>query len=470
MSLGPLRWVVVAVAVGLGLAFWGFTIDDAFISLRYGYNLVHHGQLAFNVGEPASLGFSNPFWTLVLAPATWLPEAATIAAAKILGLLAAAVLVYWVATPATWARLFGALLVATNVSVVAYSVGGLETTLFALFVYGGARRWVADGDPRGGAALLALAACTRPEGIVAFALVAVLGKRRALAFRVFILPVGLLALFEIAYFGSIVPLAYFAKPADLLNGALYGLRFLLQLTMVALLVPVVVGTVSGGRWAAACALLATAWLGIVFVEGGDWMPAYRLLVPAVPFLAELAAAGVAPIFRPIQRRVGPRAAALALLVAFAPSFVWAGVQIVSLQPQTREGPRSRRNAAVLADALRARLRSVALVDVGYLAYRSRLRVFDLAGVTEPVVAHAPGGHLDKFIDDVYLAQRDPDAFVLHNRGPDLFAPGSFPVELRLSRGHFLRNRYRYEGAFPYSREYVYHLFVRENLGRARAQP
>ena len=45
------------------LSFWPYTVDDAFISLRYGQNLVHTGALVWNPGEAVE-GFSNPLWTL----------------------------------------------------------------------------------------------------------------------------------------------------------------------------------------------------------------------------------------------------------------------------------------------------------------------------------------------------------------------------------------------------------------------
>ncbi|MCI0452596.1 MAG: hypothetical protein L0Z51_09460, partial [Candidatus Latescibacteria bacterium] len=43
----------------------GFT-DDGFIHLQYAKNLIAHGQLAFNVGEP-SFGTTSPLWVTVLA-------------------------------------------------------------------------------------------------------------------------------------------------------------------------------------------------------------------------------------------------------------------------------------------------------------------------------------------------------------------------------------------------------------------
>ena len=102
------------------LSFWPYTVDDAFISLRYGQNLVAHGELAWNQGEAVE-GFSNPLWTLygAMLVASGAPP---VLGLKLGGLLAALLCV-----PATFglarqlnlgtgAGLVAAAIVATNAS------------------------------------------------------------------------------------------------------------------------------------------------------------------------------------------------------------------------------------------------------------------------------------------------------------------------------------------------------------------
>ena len=63
-------WACVLAFVLLGawnaLGRVAFFIDDAYISLRYAWNLAFHGELSFNLGEHVE-GYSNPTWTVALA-------------------------------------------------------------------------------------------------------------------------------------------------------------------------------------------------------------------------------------------------------------------------------------------------------------------------------------------------------------------------------------------------------------------
>ncbi len=45
--------------------------DDAMISMRYAWNLSHGSGLVWNPGEYVE-GYTNPLWTLVMSPATFL--------------------------------------------------------------------------------------------------------------------------------------------------------------------------------------------------------------------------------------------------------------------------------------------------------------------------------------------------------------------------------------------------------------
>ncbi len=57
---------------------------------------------------------------------------------------------------------------------------------------------------------------------------------------------------------------------------------------------------------------------------------------------------------------------------------------------------------------------VALMDVGIIGYESGLRVLDISGLTEPEIAKAPGGFLDKRYPVESLLAKSPRYFVLVN--------------------------------------------------------
>lgn len=58
-----LPWILCLAGIGLltTLPFWNVKGDDVYITFRYVVNLVEHGQLAYNLGEP-TYGFTSPLW------------------------------------------------------------------------------------------------------------------------------------------------------------------------------------------------------------------------------------------------------------------------------------------------------------------------------------------------------------------------------------------------------------------------
>ena len=59
--LGPML-LGAALLIILSARYWKFTVDDAYISLRYDQNLVRGNGLVYNLGERVE-GFSNLTWT-----------------------------------------------------------------------------------------------------------------------------------------------------------------------------------------------------------------------------------------------------------------------------------------------------------------------------------------------------------------------------------------------------------------------
>jgi hypothetical protein len=140
---------------------------------------------------------------------------------------------------------------------------------------------------------------------------------------------------------------------------------------------------------------------------------------------------------------------------------------VQLPLASAAGRIRREQGGALARLLAAEGDSVALVDIGYLGWASGLRVVDLGGVTDPVIAHARGGHADKEIDLGYLDARDPDLVVFNSRQEPLVGEdgrvelrGAFPVEYRLARSEWLRSGYSLLRVAPYGEGY-YVVFSRE---------
>jgi hypothetical protein len=157
--------------------FFAFSMDDAFISLRYARNLVEGHGLVFNAGERVE-GYSNFSWTILLAlflkaglppieTARWVGVALAAGAALVAARFTRAFEGRW--GPAA---VGAALLVAASTPLAYWSASGMETALFVLLVTAAVDRGLApDVSPRGrrlAPVLFGLAALTRPDGPLFF--------------------------------------------------------------------------------------------------------------------------------------------------------------------------------------------------------------------------------------------------------------------------------------------------------------
>lgn len=331
---------LVAAAVFLALlARAGFLIDDGFIAFRHARNWVELGVPVFNVGVvPPVEGYSDFLWValLALAHAVGLPIPAT---AQVLGALAglAAIIVFVhharrneriTGTPLVLATL----LVATAPAFVVWASGGLETSLFTLLVLAlytvlvGVEREVVSGLVGG---VLALSvALVRVEGflwvLVLFAAVAVArsprGRRFPVAFGVYLAGFVVFLLWRHAVYGEWLANTATAKVGlsaeRIARGAKslasYGLVCVTPLAALAA-APFVLARASVHAIAAAAPpsgsaprelrtarsltlaalLVVLSFCAYNVLVGGDWMPFWRFLAPATPFVALLVARGLA---------------------------------------------------------------------------------------------------------------------------------------------------------------------------------
>jgi hypothetical protein len=228
-----------------------------------------------------------------------------------------------------------------------------------------------------------------------------------------------------AWFGSPAPLSLAAKPPDLGPGLRYALAAtLFSGPFVVLMAPLALRRSRPVVHRLAAALLAH--VVAMALAGGDWMQLYRLAVPVLP-AALLAGAELArDSSRPTHLVRVALALAVSLLVAI--SGAWPARSVLETRLDFIEKLR-----ATLANA-----QVTATEDAGLVGAATHRAVFDLAGVTDPVVAHLSGGHASKRVTDGLVESRRADHAVL------LLAPGTSvadpwqasqfarPVEARLA--------------------------------------
>ncbi len=372
-----------ALLITMAVLIWpAWLSDDAFISFRYAQNLVQGHGLVYNPGERVE-GYTNFLWTIMAAVVLRLGGDLVLwshAAGVLLGLLIATG-TYVVATRligAAWA-LVAALIVATSQSLLLYTArgSGLETGLFALLVLAGGGCYLAAlrAAPAPGAfglagLLFALAALTRPEGVLVLGLtglhllcwllwqrspaseaaagtaqpadpdqrLAASGYRLAplwaLAGAFFLVYLPYFA-WRFSYYGDLLPNTFYAKTGGGLHQVQRGLTYAggFALTLGGPLLLVIVAPwlrgwrAALGSWRGYVLPLTLVYSAYIIAVGGDHFRGERFFVPLIPWLAILLADGLATLLtapHAAQRLVRPLLAlglatgALAALARTAP--------------------------------------------------------------------------------------------------------------------------------------------------------
>jgi hypothetical protein len=309
----------------------------------------------------------------------------------------------------------------------------METAaITALVTFGSAQ------DKRVGVLSVALAAAWRPE-LIPFAFVLSVGRasdlRTALTHAVGCsLPAIAVAGARYFSFGVPYPLAVVAKPSDLRHGCWYALEALLWTG------PLWLWLAPGWPWPAtardelgdrrgfrelsrhlpgipklarderALALAILVHFLAVALAGGDWMPAYRLVVPVLPSMLRVAC-HVQHRSRPLTLVAVSLALTTSLLLAWRlrPSAVHVVAQRLELVT---------RSAQFLKGAT-----AIASPDVGWVGIAFPGNIVDLAGATDAAIANLPGGHTSKKIHrQLFISRRVDKVVLLMAPGAELAAP------------------------------------------------
>lgn len=410
--------------------------DDAFISFRYAANWAAGLGPRYNPGAvPPVEGYSNFLWTALMALAEAI-GATPLVVAPALSLVCGGVLLWRVFRHARRqttlaAAAAAALLLAASPPYAVWATSGLETMAFALLLFGVWELAVEPPASRAWRRLAPVAAAglvlIRSDGLLwAAGVLAVAAVERRLCRRSLAplaAPVagGALAaagqtVFRLLYYGEWVPNATLAKTPFGIDLLLRGLRYdaLLLLTLVVPVLalaalPAARARLGTARTAALTALAAAPFLFAAGV-GGDFLPMGRFLLPALPFLALLAAPGLAAWLAPGRRRrvaAGWAAVAFVALVGALP--LW-GLHPV---PQAWREPLQFRKASypfvpeigmwqlerdqvgVFSDVGLALRRAtvpgdrVVLGIIGAAGYYSGRYLYDLYGLVTPRVARRP---------------------------------------------------------------------------------
>jgi len=517
---------ILVAAASLDLQLRHYWLDDPYISFRYAWNLVHGNGLTYNAGQHVE-GFSNPSWTLLSAAALtlgWDPLVTSRIAG--LGLHLAAIVAVWAGvrdrrTPTARPsgllptvrslvpRVLAGALLATSSWTGLWALAGLETPLFAFALVAAVVAYQFDRRSAA-AALMLLAALTRVEGVgFGLAFVVVLLRERGLSREVrrplliLVLPFVAVLLARVGYYGHVLPNSYTDKTglsmaANLRSGTLYlvgsvqrALRLpvsggvqdrmvwlavaLLGIAALALLLALVrVQTAPGGaRWLGA----ASIWLivAITVGGGGDWMPAARFLVPALPLVALWLGWTMTWVLRPGRGRPAwvrtPAAAVSVLVGAAAVLLVAQGQQqnvasaLARYQPSGTPNADRNPNYVSLARWLRGHTRwgdLVALEEAGLIPYETpELRYLDLFGLNDATIARAPGKPPFDKHDNSYVLAARPRYMVIWGV-PDTGQGFRWSHQLSLVTDPRFAAAYRFVASAPKDVRYSFRIYERSS--------
>jgi len=402
----------------------GVPLDDAWIHFQFARNLARGDGLSFNAGQPTA-GSTAPLWTFLLAGVYLIGGRFPVAGQVLSGacFLAALATTYALGrhlTRSRWLAWLAGMVVATNGRMVWAGLSALETCLFAASSLLAIAVHLRGRDrstwhPYATAVLFGLAALTRPEGYLLFALAIAnyashsIGRNGIrntqyvlrIAYSVFIFAaiVAPYLLFSLKTSGHLLPNTYHAKTVvsilpdrDVLSLAA---RYLILDNPVLLPFVLVGGLVLLKRapllslWSAGLPL-AYAFLHTPLYQHG------RYLMPLIPCNAVLGAVGLLEAWRIVRRRrplAGPisRIHAVETLKTLGTMLIIVGtawrLPYMASQYVSNVEEINRMHVALgywLAehtppDAL------VALNDIGAIAYISGRPVVDLAGLVTPEV-------------------------------------------------------------------------------------
>ncbi|MBN8291553.1 hypothetical protein JI664_06235 [Rhodobacter sp. NTK016B] len=364
-----------------------FTVDDAFITWRYGLNLIRHGIWAYNPdGFDLTQAYTNP----VFAVLSILPAALgfdMVLAFKLLSLAVLILLGTLLLREAGDRVRMGfvlALLMAVP-ATVAHAFSGLET-----MVYGGAlglffilqeqRRW------RGALACVALLVLTRPEAWLLYPLYPALLIAARAERRVIVVQTLLLALlagayfgFHLWWFGEAMPNTYFIKAGD-------GFSLAQAAGILPYVLPALLVLAFGNRRTGAALVIYFGAVGYSYA-GSDLLMNYfqrfpfQILLPMALYLGWV-----------LSRMGGARANwALLGLTGYIAAFGWHTARLGDHLVYANYYPRLLDSHVRLGRALHDLGREgvvsgFALGDAGAAAYHSDLRALDTYGLTSHRIA------------------------------------------------------------------------------------
>jgi hypothetical protein len=463
MSISRIILILVGLCIFVYLA-WplnGWIIDDAGISFAYSKNIAGgHGMVSQPGVEPVE-GISNPLWTFLFVPLFWLKLFSLPWAAKILSILCIGVLLWFLVKicdrlteRSLWASGLVVMATVCSTPIVVWCSSGLENPLYialtAVLVWvtvrqneNAPRKFMRDAYIAG--LITALAALTRPEGIVLASIFPVylifsclLDRQLSIfeslqAFGRFMLSLGFVLggylIFRYFYFHDMYPNTYYVKGGPSLAMAIDILwlqgdamtkfqgiaesfigfkgRFVLPICVL------VCASLALSNRRHRSAILAIAFSAVLttytyLLMTNDWMGEFRFASPVYPLVYLTAALAIHQVIGLVLQSSGARIVAGFILAVLLVSAVWMvnnrRLKTFSSHPPTNYFYMARLYGDkfnAYADYLGLESASFLVPDFGGTLMHSRLRLYDLAGLCDRTIPQTREKNQKAFFDYVF---------------------------------------------------------------------
>lgn len=437
------------------IAFPRWTVDDAYITLRYAQNLAQGHGLVYNPGERVE-GYTGILWTLLAAGAIWahlpplvvLDLVGLVSTLAMLGLVDQILIVLDTDLPRR--------LLARGLLIIAgwwamHAMSGLETMLYTALLISSVlaylRRWA--GLP----VLVLLCALTRPEGaLLTVALGAASwwrGDRRIIPWMAgFVLPGAAYFVWRWSYYGNLLPNTFYVKGAGGQNSWLHVVNFA-ALGVMPLVLAWRASRPDCGRLDAQRPLLISlgAFIGLLtlFYGQSELMMNYanRFFVPFQPLII-IALAGS---WGTIRIRSFPLSS-----YAILAGIYMLGAGINAYYYELMERQEHAAAARWIAAHAPANATLMVVVDAGMVPYETGLRTIDAGGLNDVYLAH----ERDPQARANYLLEQEPEVVLLATGDLGISAAeATRQVMIRDPRwtgGYHLAQTFRRQIQFDYHQE------------------
>lgn len=396
------------------LLFPRWTVDDAYISMRYAENLVQHGQVTWNVGDAPVEGYTGILLVWIYA-ATLRFGGDPVLIGRLVGgesLVACGILIWLLLQHLGATRkqqAVGVALFCVQPWWIIHAYAGLETLLFTALVLGCFlaffRRWHTALM-----VLLFLTSLTRPEGAALAFVLLVAGWHRgdrwrtiAPALALYVLPGAIYFVWRWSYYGQFLPNTFYAKSAG--DGWRDGLYFVINQGMLIWALWASRPTRARLQQHRLVSFAALGFVGILFVvySRSDLLMNYaeRFFMPVLA----IGLIGIVLSFGSFRRAWLPLAgyAGMCVLLLLIYGF-WCSMY---------ENMEQREHSAVAAwlnEHADPDSTVAVIVDAGLVPYRTGLRTIDFGALNDTYLAHhpEPADRVD------YFFQQSPEYVMLAN--------------------------------------------------------